>query len=597
MIKYIRNFCIIAHIDHGKSTLVNSFLKITKQINILEKKILLDNMFLEKKRGITIKSKTIQLEYIYKNKIYYLNIIDTPGHIDFINEVLKSLYSCEGVLLLIDCSQNIQAQTINNYLLAKKNNLYIIPVINKIDLKVNNLYIVENDVLNLLKCDKKDILYISAKKNLGIKKLIIEIIKRIPYPKGNKNKKLEILVLNFIYKKYKKILIYCKIINGKVYKNKYVNFLNVNFKNKIIEVGIVKYNKRIIKPILIAGEVGYIIFYFKVNNLKFINNVLVEDNKIHLNKNFLKLLNYKPFVYVNIFSKTTNNLILNKCLNLLSMEDNAFSFKKYNSSLLGLGFKCGFLGMLHMEIILKRLEIEYNQKIFITNPSVIYKLILKNKKIIYLDSFDEIPKKNLIKYYYEPFVFINIITYNKYIGKIINFCINKRAKFLSQKNLLNDQINLKFIIPLYEIIYNFYNNLKSLTNGYLNLDYSIFKYKKTNLVGIKFLINKNYIKSFNLIIDKFNSLKVAKYFSDKLLNFINRKQSLIKINVEVDNKIIFKNIIRPFRKNVISKCYGGDITRKKKLLKKQKIGKNKSFTNVNIKFSKKIFLKLLNVNL
>ncbi|XBT18215.1 MAG: GTP-binding protein [Candidatus Shikimatogenerans sp. Tser] len=360
MIKYIRNFCIIAHIDHGKSTLVNSFLKINKEINLKEKKIILDNMYLEKKRGITIKSKTIQITFFYKKKKYYLNLIDTPGHIDFNYEVLKSIYACEGALLLIDCSKSIQSQTISNYLLAKKNNLHIIPVINKIDLnlKINNI---ENDIINLLNCKKNDILYISAKKNIGIKKLIINIIKKIPYPKGKITKSLEILIFNFKYTKFKKLIIYCKIINGTVYKNKFIYFLKKNNKYKILEVGILKYNKSIIKNKLIAGEVGYIIINLKINDLNKINNIIIDNKNIKkFNNNIIKIKKIKPLVYVNIFIKDIFKSKLEYSLKQLKLDDNSFIYKKYYSKYLGLGFKCGFLGILHMEIIIKRLENEYN---------------------------------------------------------------------------------------------------------------------------------------------------------------------------------------------------------------------------------------------
>ncbi|XBT18404.1 MAG: translation elongation factor 4 [Candidatus Shikimatogenerans sp. Tduv] len=597
MIKYIRNFCIIAHIDHGKSTLVNSFLKISKEINIKEKKIILDNMYLEKKRGITIKCKTIQIKIIYKKKKYYLNLIDTPGHIDFNYEVLKSIYACEGALLLVDCSKNIQSQTISNYLLAKKNNLYIIPIINKIDLNIK-LDNVEKKIINLLNCKKKDILYISAKKNLGIDILIKNIIKKIPYPKYNKLNSLEILVFNFKYLKFKKLIIYSKIISGIIKKNQYIYFINNNKKYKIEELGIIKYNKNIIKKKLIAGEVGYLIINLNIKDLDKITNIIVDEN--HNNKkitsNIMKIKNIKPIVFVNIFVHNIFNSNLEYSLKQLKLDDNSFIYRKYNSKYLGMGYKCGFLGMLHMEIIINRLENEYNHKILVTYPSVKYKILLKNKKNIYIDSYDILPEKKDIYKIYEPYVIINIITIDKYMGKIINFCITNRGKLKSQKILFNNQINLIFLIPLYEIIYNFYNMLKSLSNGYINLDYYFYKYKKVNLVKISFLINNKNINSLSYIINKENSLKYSKYICLKLKNYITRKQFLIKINVKINNKIILKKIIKPFRKNVISKCYGGDITRKKKLLNKQKRGKNRIKKFNKIIFNKKIFLNILNIN-
>ncbi|WXB47285.1 MAG: translation elongation factor 4 [Candidatus Shikimatogenerans sp. Tmey] len=596
MIKYIRNFCIIAHIDHGKSTLVNSFLKINNEINIKEKKIILDNMYLEQKKGITIKSKTIQIIFNYKKKKYFLNLIDTPGHVDFNYEVLKSIYACEGALLLIDCSKNIQSQTISNYLLAKKNNLFIIPVINKIDLNYNIIN-VEKKIIKLLNCKKKDILHISAKKNIGIKKLIINIINKIPSPKGLYNKKLEILVFNFKYTKYKRVFIYCKIINGIVYKNKYIYFLKCDNKYKVEEVGILKYNKNIIKKKLIAGEVGYIIINLKINDLNKINNIIIENHNIKkLDINIKKINKIKPIVFVNIF---TNNIFKSKLeysLKQLKLDDNSFIYQKYNSKYLGLGYKCGFLGMLHMEIIIKRLENEYNHKILVTTPSVKYKILLKNNKIIYIDSYDILPNKNYIYKTYEPYVIINIITSYKYIGKIINFCFLNRGLLKSQDMLLDNQVNLKFLIPLYEIIYDFYNILKSLTKGYISFDYYFYKYKITKLVKINFLINNKEINSLSFIINKENSIELSKYICNNLQKYINRKQFLIKINVKINNKIILKKIIKPYRKDVISKCYGGDISRKKKLLNKQKKGKNKIKKYNNILISKETFLNILNIN-
>ncbi|XCC45330.1 MAG: translation elongation factor 4 [Candidatus Shikimatogenerans sp. Ttur] len=595
MVVNVRNFCIIAHINHGKTTLVNAFLKENKEIKYNIKENLLDKMYLEKKKGITIKSKTIQIKYIYNKKQYLLNLIDTPGHIDFCNEVLKSIYSCEGAILLIDGGKSIQCQTINNYLLAKKNNLFIIPVINKIDLNCN-IKIVENDILKLLKCQKKSIHYISAKNNIGIKKLIIDIIKNIPFPNGNNKKKLEILILNFKYNNYKKIKVYCKIINGQVYKGKYINFFKKKKKYKVEEVGYIKYNKKIKKKKLVAGQVGYLIINLKFNYINKINNIIVEDNNIKLSKILKKVKNIKPIVYVNIFSKKKENKKLECSLKKLKLNDNSFFYKKYNFKYLGLGFKCGFLGMLHMDIIIKRLENEYNLSVYVTTPSVKYLIKLKNKKKIYIDSYDDLPNKNIIEKTYEPYVIINIITICKFIGRIINFCYKKRGKLNIQKNLFGNQINIKFIIPLYEIIFDFFNILKSITHGYCDIYYYFYKYKITNLVKLNLLINNKNINNLSFIINKENSIILAKYLCNKLVLFINRGNFLKKINVKINNKIILKNIIKPFRKNVINKCYGGDITRKKKLLNKQKIGIKRNKKYINLKIYKNIFLKILNIN-
>ncbi|WGH25571.1 MAG: translation elongation factor 4 [Candidatus Shikimatogenerans bostrichidophilus] len=590
--KNIRNFCIIAHIDHGKSTLASQLLKYTK--NNFKKRIL-DNMDLEIEKGITIKNHIIQLNYIYNKRKYLLNLIDTPGHADFTYEVYKSILACEGAILLIDISKNIQAQTIHNLRYALKKKIKIIPVLNKIDLKINYENVI-NDVKKLINCKEKDILLISAKKGYGIKRLIINIIKKIPYPKGNKNAPLQAYIIDSYYDKYKGIYIYIRIFNGQIKKKNKLKLLSNN--KKIIVNNLGKFNNNNKKKItkISAGDVGYLLY-----KTKKIEDIIIGDTIININdnttKSLYKIKKIKPNIFISLYptnNKDYNNL--KKALIKLKLNDYSFNFFKESSKTLGFGFRCGFLGILHFEIIKERINREYKINIIISIPHVTYKIFLKNKKVIKINNPIDYPNKNEIVYIKEPLAKVTIISYNEYIGKIITYCIKKRGVLINQKYTKLNKVKLIFNIPYNEFINNFNNKIKVLTKGFNLINYNLIGYKKSNIVKVDIYINKFFIDGFSFLThEKFAYIK-AKKICNKLKKLIPKKQFEIPIQASINNKIIVRENIKSFRKDVTSKCYGGDISRKMKLLNKQKIGKKKMKKIGNIELPESLFLSLINID-
>ncbi len=594
MQKYIRNFSIIAHIDHGKSTLSDRIIeKCTgKKIKKNQERIL-DSMELEKEKGITIKSQSVKLKYKYKNNLYIFNLIDTPGHVDFSYEVSRSLYICEGALLIIDATKGIQAQTIANYNIAKKLNIKIIPVINKIDLINKDIKKIKKQIKNLLNIKSKKIILCSAKKNIGINKIIYNIIKKIPYPKGNKNNPLQALIIDSYFNNYLGAFYLIKIQNGYLKKNEKIKLIKKNKKYKIENIYINKPEKKNYK-ILKCGEVGWISC-----NIKKINYIKIGDtitkNKNPSKKILTKFKNINPKIYAGLYPNENKNFIkFKKSIKKLSLNDSSLTFKQENSSIFGFGFRCGFLGKLHLEIIKERLEREYNLNIIITLPTVKYKIIDKKKNTIYIKNPINLPEKNQIKKIKEPISKCNIITPLKYLGKIIKLCINKRG---IQKKILfiNKNVSLTFEIPNSEIITNFSNKLKSISKGYASFEYSFKKYKESDIVLSEIMINKNKIEGFSILIHKNNILKYSKKIIEIIKNNIQKKQYEINIQALCNNKIITKCHLKALRKNVISKCYGGDISRKKKLLQKQKKGKKRMKKIGNIYISKEIFFKTFKI--
>ncbi|MDH3004282.1 MAG: translation elongation factor 4 [Candidatus Shikimatogenerans sp. JK-2022] len=590
-LKYIRNFCIIAHIDHGKSTLAYQLLKYTN--NIKKNKELLDNMELEKEKGITIKNHIIQFNYKYKNNIYKLNLIDTPGHSDFSYEVYKSILSCEGAILLIDISKNIQAQTIYNFKLAFKNKIKIIPVLNKIDLNIDYSN-VKFKLKKLIKCNEKDILYISAKKGIGIKKLINNIINKIPSPSGNSNLPLQALIIDSIYDNYKGILIYIRIFNG-IIKNK--DKLKLLSNNKIIIVNNLNniYNNKEI-DFLYAGDVGYFLYKSKK-----IDDIIIGDTLVHhfdkLTKQVVKINYIQPNFFISIFPILSKEYLnLKEAIKKLKLNDYSFTFTKDFSNTLGYGFRCGFLGILHFEIIKERIHREYKINIITTIPNVMYKIVLKNKKKKLINNPLEIPNKNDILYIMEPYVKLIILTFNKYIGSIITYCIKKRGILINQKYiLLFNQVELIFKIPMNEIIYDLNNKLKIITKGYNTFNYKFLGYFKSNIIKVDIYINYIKIDGFSFFTHINTAYDKSKKLCYKLKTLIPRKQFIIPIQAYIDNKIIVRETINSYRKDVTSKCYGGDITRKKKLLNKQKIGKKKMKKIGKVDLPQSIFFSLINI--
>lgn len=591
--KYIRNFCIIAHIDHGKSTLAYQLLKYTKTIKNNNKNKLLDNMDLEIEKGITIKNHIVQIKYKYKNNIYTLNLIDTPGHADFSYEVYKSILACEGAILLIDISKNIQAQTISSLKFALKKKITIIPVLNKIDLNID-YYNVKEDVKNLIKCKNKDILHISAKKGIGIKKLIKCIIEKIPCPKGNINLPLQALIIDSSYDDYKGLIIYFRIFNGIIKNNDKIKFLSNKNVIQVDKLSGLKNNN--IKKKIYAGNVGY--FLYKTKNIDdiIIGDTIVTSNDIKTKK--IVNLNYiKPTIYIGIYPIDNNDYkYLKKAIKKLKLNDYSFTYYKDFSNSFGFGFRCGFLGILHFEIIKERIFREYKIRIITTIPNVEYKVFLKKKnKQIIVNNPLYLPKKNDILYIKEPYVKVVILTYSKYIGKIISFCIKKRGILKNQEYLSLSKIKFHFDIPFCEIIYDFNNKLKTITKGFISMSYNIIGYVKSNIVKVDIYINNVIVDGFSFLSHINSAFIKGKNICKKLKKLIPKKQFEIPIQAYIYNKIVARETISSFRKDVTSKCYGGDISRKIKLLKKQKEGKKKMRKIGKVDLPQSVFFSLINI--
>ncbi len=594
MDKYIRNISIIAHIDHGKSTFSDRIIEICnkKKFKKNEQRIL-DNMELEQEKGITIKAQTVCLNYKLNNINYKINLIDTPGHIDFTYEVTKSLYACEGALLLIDITKGIQAQTVANLNIANKLNIKIIPIINKIDIPNINIKKLKLKIKNKLHIHKK-ILLCSAKTGIGIKSVMNEIIKKIPYPNGNINNKLQALIIDSYFNNYLGTYFLIKINNG---------IININDKIRIIDkkkyICKIKYiiiyvpEKKYIKT-LKCGEVGWIICNIKNINRHFIGKTITNFDNLQTNYIIKKFNKITPQIFAGIYPEKNNNFEnLKKSLHKLSINDSSLTFKPENSILLGLGFKCGFLGKLHIDIIKERLKREYNINIIILNPSVTFKIIDNYKKKLYVNNYSKLPKLNNIKKIQEPISLCKINSPKKYLGKIINLCVSKRGKFISLK-YINNNIYIKYNIPLCEIITDFNDKLKSITKGYASLNYKFIKYQTSNIVTLQAIINNIIIKGLSKLIHK-SQIKIESLnMLDIIKNNIKKHQFDIIIQISCNNKIIAKTHIKALRKNVTSKCYGGDITRKKKLIKKQKIGKKRMKKIGNVSLSNKLFNNILN---
>lgn len=588
-LKFIRNFCIIAHIDHGKSTLAKQLLNYTKNKN---KKNIIDNMELEKEKGITIKNHIIQINYLYKKKKYLLNLIDTPGHADFTYEVYKSILACEGAILLIDISKNIQSQTLLNFQYTFKKKIKIIPVLNKIDLNIKYKNVVK-DVQQLLKCEKKDILHISAKKGIGIEKVIKNIIKKIPSPLGKVELPLQALIIDSYYNNYKGLFLYFRIFNGFIKKKDKIKLLSNNCIIRVDELGFINSTKK--KQIINAGNVGFLLYKTKkIENIK-IGDILVniQDNKTKKILNFKKI---KPNIFLSIYPLDNNEYKkLEKSIKKLKLNDYSFTYFKEFSKTLGLGFRCGFLGILHFEIIKERIQREYNINIITTLPNVLYEIILKNKKKIIINNPSELPKKNEILEIKEPYVKIKIISNCEFLGKILNFCIKKRGKLKFQEYINKKQIKLIFEIPYNEIIEDFNNKIKIITKGFNDINYDFIGFKHSNIVKVDIFINKIMVEGFSFLSNIEKAIIKSKKICKKLKLLIPKKQFNIIIQASISNKIIVREDISSYRKDVTNKCYGGDITRKKKLLNKQKIGKKKMRRIGKVDLPQSIFFELLNL--
>jgi GTP-binding protein LepA len=575
--QFIRNFCIIAHIDHGKSTLADRFLEHTKTISDREKKNqLLDDMELERERGITIKSHAIQMEFKYKGVNYILNLIDTPGHVDFSHEVSRSIVVCEGALLVVDAVKSIQSQTISNLFLAIERKLTIIPIINKIDLPGANTEKVTYDIIHLIGCNANEVIFSSAKKGIGIDKILEAIICKIPNPKGNIKEPLQALIFDSFYNTFRGVEAYFKLINGQIKKGDKIKSMFSGKMYSAEEIGNLKF-KHISKSIIRSGDVGYIISGIKETlSIKVGDTLTCENNTAKVNIECLK--NIKPMVFAGIYPSNTEYYeSLRISIEKLHLNDASFTFFPESSVFLGFGFRCGFLGMLHLEIIQERLEREYGISVITTIPNVSFKAFLKRSQtdIIWVNNPSEMPDLYKIERLEEPYIKASIITHVNYIGGIMSLCIEKRGIIKNQNYLMPQRVELIFEMPLSEVIFNFYDRLKNISKGYASFDYSPLDYRFSDIVLVNILLNHKSIDALSTLVHRSNAFYIGKKICKKLQDIIPRQQFDVSIQATIENKIIARETIKALRKDVTSKCYGGDISRKKKLLLKQKQGKKK----------------------
>ena len=594
----IRNFCIIAHIDHGKSTLADRLLDFTGTVEQREKKDqLLDDMDLERERGITIKSHAIQMEHEYENNNYILNLIDTPGHVDFSYEVSRSIAACEGALLVVDAAQSIQAQTISNLYLALDNDLEIIPVLNKIDLPSANVEEVTDDIIDLLGCEKDQILKASAKTGEGVDKIISAIIKRIPSPKGDSALPLQALIFDSVFNPFRGIETYFKVINGKIKKGQTIKFLATGKTYVADEVGTLKLDK-VSKNLISAGDVGYLITGIKNAKEVKVGDTIIEDGKIKVNaiEGFEEV---KPMVFAGIYPVDTDDYEeLRKSMEKLQLNDASLVFIPESSAALGFGFRCGFLGMLHLEIIQQRLEREFGMSVITTVPNVSYHAFTRKdpNKMILVNNPSDIPDPSILERVEEPYINASIITKSDYIGNVITLCIEKRGKMINQTYLTQERVEIVFELPLAEIVFDFYDRLKTVSKGYASFDYSPIGFNVSKLVRVDILLNGNSVDALSSLIHADNAYTIGKKMCEKLKELIPRQQFDIPVQAAIGAKIISRETIKAVRKDVTAKCYGGDITRKRKLLENQKKGKKKMRQIGNVEIPQQAFLAVLKLN-
>ncbi|MBR3199102.1 MAG: translation elongation factor 4 [Bacilli bacterium] len=592
----IRNFSIIAHIDHGKSTIADRILELTGTITEREKQDqLLDSMDLERERGITIKLNAVQLNYNYKNTDYIMHLIDTPGHVDFSYEVSRSLAACEGAVLVVDAAQGIEAQTLANVYLALENNLTIIPVINKIDLPNADIPRVKKELIDTLGFDEEEIILTSAKTGEGIKELIEAIIERVPHPKGNPNDNLRALVFDSFFDPYRGVVALVRIVDGKIKVKDKIRLMATGATHDVTELGI-NNPKEQIKDELVTGEVGYICGSIKsISDIK-VGDTITLDSKPAKEK----LPGYKqvkPMVFCGIYPVESNKYTdLREALEKLKLNDAALEFIPETSEALGFGFRCGFLGLLHLEIIEERIEREFKINIIATSPSVIYKITKTDNEIIYIDSPSKMPDRQKIKKIEEPYIKTNIYVPSIYIGQVMEICQNKRGTYINMEYINSERVNIHYEIPLSEIVYDFFDKLKGATKGYASFDYDLIGYKESDLVKMDILLNGNIIDALSLIVHKEFAYKRGRSLVESLRKLIPRQMFEVPIQAVIGSKVIARTDIKALRKNVLAKCYGGDITRKRKLLEKQKEGKKRMKMVGNVEVPSEAFLAVLKMD-
>ena len=592
----IRNFSIIAHIDHGKSTIADRILELTGAISEREKQDqLLDNMDIERERGITIKLNAVQLKYHYQNTDYILHLIDTPGHVDFSYEVSRSLAACEGAVLVVDAAQGIEAQTLANVYLALENDLTIIPVINKIDLPNADVPKVTKELVDTLGFKEEEIILTSAKTGEGIKDLVNAIVKRIPAPKGNINNKLQALVFDSHFDPYKGVIALVKVEEGQIHVKDKIKMMATGAVHEVIELGV--YNpKESPKDTLVTGEVGYLSGSIKsIRDIKVGDTITLENNPAEESLPGYKAM--KPMVFCGLYPiESSKYPELRDALEKLKLNDAALEFEPETSKALGFGFRCGFLGLLHMEITLERIEREFNIELIATSPSVIYKITQTDGTVIDVDSPAKMPERQKISKIEEPYIKTNILVPSQYIGPIMELCQNKRGNYLNMEYLDQTRVNIHYEIPLSEIVYDFFDKLKSTTKGYASFDYDLIGYKESNLVKMDILLNGQPVDALSIIVHKDFAYKRGKAIVEALKKQIPRQMFEVPIQAVIGSKAIARADIKAMRKNVLAKCYGGDVSRKRKLLEKQKEGKKRMKTVGNVEVPSEAFLAILSMD-
>ena len=591
---HIRNFCIIAHIDHGKSTLADRLLERTKTIQVTEGQML-DNMDLERERGITIKSHAIQMEYTMEGKKYLLNLIDTPGHVDFSYEVSRSIAACEGALLIVDATQGVQAQTISNLYMAIDHDLEIIPVINKIDMPNAMPEEVEDEIVDLLGCEPGEIIRASGKTGEGVDDILRAVVDRIPAPTGDKEAPLQALIFDSVFNSFRGIITLVKIDNGVVRKGDKVKFFNTGQEYDADEVGVLKMDM-VPKAQLSAGEVGYII-----SGIKDAKEVKVGDTVTHVERPCAKAIEgfqeVKPMVFAGVYPIDPNDYEnLRASLEKLQLNDASLTFLPESSQALGFGFRCGFLGLLHMEIIQERLDREFNMDVITTVPNVSYMVYDKQGEVKEVHNPSGLPDATMIDHIEEPFIKASIITSSQFIGPIMKLCLDKRGELVSQNYISGNRLELVFMIPLGEIVIDFYDKLKSISKGYASFDYHIDSFRPSKLVKLDILLNGEPVDALSTLTHESNAVVFGRRMCEKLKELIPRQQFDIAIQAAIGAKIIARETVKQVRKDVTAKCYGGDISRKRKLLEKQKKGKKRMKQVGNVQVPQKAFLAVLKLD-
>jgi len=596
--KNIRNFCIIAHIDHGKSTLADRLLDATGSVTAREQQAqLLDNMDLERERGITIKSHAVQMDYEYEGEQYILNLIDTPGHVDFSYEVSRSIAACEGALLVVDAAQSIQAQTISNLYLALENDLEIIPVLNKVDLPSANPEEVTDDIVDLLGCSAEEVIPASAKTGIGITEILKAIIDRIPAPKGNANESLQALIFDSVYNPFRGVETYFRVLNGEIRKGQQIKFMATGKNYFADEVGTLKL-KQIPKQVIKTGDVGYLITGIKDAREVKVGDT-ITDAKTPTTNMIEGFEDVKPMVFAGIYPVDTEDYEeLRTSMEKLQLNDASLVFQPESSAALGFGFRCGFLGMLHLEIIQERLEREFDMTVITTVPNVSYQAYTNKNpdEPILVNNPSDLPEPSTLNRVEEPYIKASIITKSDFVGPVMSLCIEKRGQITNQTYLTPERVELNFDMPLAEIVFDFYDRLKTVSKGYASFDYSPIGLRASKLVKVDVLLNGNTVDALSALLHQDNAYDIGKKMCEKLRQLIPRQQFDIPIQAAIGAKIIARETVKALRKDVTAKCYGGDISRKRKLLEKQKKGKKRMRAVGNVEIPQEAFMAVLKLN-